>query len=729
MLTYSEDQHSSIILVIDDDVTIRFMVKESLEQLGFVVEEAENGLQGIERARELKPEIILLDVMMPEMDGFTACPLIRELPECRHTPILMMTGLDDIESINISYQVGATDFTTKPINYTLLSHRLFYMLRSKQTADDLRVNQERLVQTQRLAKVGYWEWDFNNLMSWSEQVAETFWLPQDKLFGDTTYFFQNLHKQDFEKVKSALKLARDKQQNFSIEYRLKNKSGQSRIVFHEVGVKYNDSGKPISLIGTIQDITDRKRAELKIQRLVNHDKVTGLPNRISLRKKLEKITTQKYSNDHLTAILTLDLDHFKRLNDTLGHNRGDELLRKITSRLILCIEEYENKTDNDLSSTIIHKHKSSLENTLAHFGGDEFVVMMDGIKAVEDAATMARKINAIISKPADINGDEISVTASIGISVFPEDGSDVDTLLKQSGTALYHAKREGRNCYKFFTARMNARAFERLSLEVNLRKALENDQFLLFYQPKVDAMSGQILGMEALIRWKHPELGMISPAEFIPVAEQTGLIVPMGQWIFEESCRFIKTLQEQGLSSLTIAINLSGLQFSQTNLLSTLSDTVKEAGINPQQIELEITESLIMNDVDQAIVTLNCFKDFGFSIAIDDFGTGYSSLAYLKKFPISTLKIDQSFVRGVHKDPDDRAIIQAVITLAHSLSLKVVAEGIEEKEQLSVLKEQGCDIIQGYYFSQPLCGEEFIEWAKQHNEDPVDDLEATMVVS
>jgi len=728
MLPFNEDRYSSIILVVDDDITIRFMVKESLEQLGFLVEEAENGIQAVERARELKPDIILLDVMMPEMDGFTACPLIREIPECQHTPILMMTGLDDLESINKSYQVGATDFTTKPINYTLLSHRLLYMLRSKQTADDLRASQVRLDQAQRLAKVGYWEWDFNNLVSWSEQVTDTFWLPSDKLFGETTYFFQNLHKKDFEKVKAALKLARDKEQNFSIEYRLKNKSGQSRVVFHEAEVSYNDSGKATSLIGTIQDITDRKKAEHEIQKLANFDKVTGLPNRTSLRQKLEKIVSQKYSGDHITAILTLDLDHFKRLNDTLGHDRGDDLLRKTATRLSSCIEEYEHETDVDLSSTRIHNAKPSLENTLAHFGGDEFVVMMNGIRAAENAAIMARKINEAISQPVEINGNEISVTTSIGISVFPEDGTDVDTLIKQSGAALYHAKSEGRNCYKFFTATMNARAFERLSLEVNLRKALENDQFLLFYQPKVDAISGQALGMEALIRWKHPELGMISPAEFIPVAEQTGLIIPIGKWIFEESCRFIKIMKERGLPPLTIAVNLSGAQFSQSDLLSTLSDTVKKAGINPQQIELEITESLIMNDIEQAINTLNQLREFGFSIAIDDFGTGYSSLAYLKKFPITTLKIDQSFIQGIHKDPDDRSIVQAIISLAHSLRLKVIAEGIEEKEQLCVLRDQGCDIIQGYYFSRPLGEEDLIEWTKQQDKDPVEDLEGTMVV-
>ncbi len=723
MLSINDNRLNSVILVVDDDITIRFMVKESLEQLGFIVEEAENGKQAIERAKELKPDLILLDVMMPEMDGFTACPLLKELPECLHTPILMMTGLDDLESINKSYQVGATDFTTKPINYTLLSHRLFYMLRSKQTADDLRASQERLDQAQRLAKLGYWEWDFNDLVSWSEQVTETFLLPSNKQFSDIGYFFQYLDKDDIEKVKSALKLAKEKQQNFSIEYHLQKGTDLSRVIFHEAEINYDEAGSPISLIGTIQDITERKRAEEEILKLANFDKVSGLPNRTSIRQKLEKIVSQKCTTNQNTAILTLDLDHFKRLNDTLGHDRGDELLRKIGTRLSDYLEAYSYEVNGALT-----KQSAMLEMTLGHFGGDEFVLLMSGIKAAEDAAIMSRKINEVISEPIEVNGNAISLTTSIGISVFPDDGKDVDTLLKQSGAALYHAKSEGRNSYKFFTASMNARAFERLSLEVNLRRAIEENQFLLFYQPKVDAMTGKILGVEALIRWKHPELGMISPAEFIPVAEQTGLIIPIGQWIFEESCRFIKSMLDKGLPSLSIAVNISGTQFNEKNLLTTLSNTVNEAGVNPQQIELEITESLIMKDVDQAIETLHQLRDFGFSIAIDDFGTGYSSLSYLKKFPITTLKIDQSFIQEIHKDADDRAIVQAVISLAHSLRLKVVAEGIEEKEQLEVLKEQGCDIIQGYFFSRPLCGEDLIEWTTQHADDQIEDLEATLVV-
>ncbi len=727
MLPVNEEKNSPLILVIDDDVTIRFMINETLETLGFIVEEAENGIQGIERARELKPDIILLDVMMPEMDGFTACPQIREIPHCRHTPVLMMTGLDDIESINKAYQVGATDFATKPLNYTLLSHRLLYMLRSKQTADELRANQEKLDHAQRLAKLGYWEWDLNNFVTWSEQVTETFWLPKGKTCGELSYFFQNLHKKDMEKVRAALKLAKEKEQNFSLEYRVRNHEGKVRIIFHEAKVNYNEGRKPISLIGTIQDITERKRAEYEIQKLANYDKVTGLPNRTSLRQKLEKIIARAPSSQQVTAILTLDLDHFKRLNDTLGHQAGDQLLRKIASRLNEFIENSAYGSV-DLTSTRLQQKKHALELTLSHFGGDEFVILIDGAPTIENVASIARKLNEIIAEPIDLDGNVISMTASIGISAWPEDGKDVDTLLKQSGSALYHAKSEGRNCYKFFTAAMNARAFERLSLEINLRKAIEKEQFMLFYQPKVDALSGSILGMEALIRWKHPELGMISPADFIPVAEQTGMIIPIGQWIFEEACRFLNKIEEHNLPPLTVALNLSGAQFTQKGLPEELGNSVAKAGIAPQQIELEITESLLMENIEEAIKIMNRLREIGFSIAIDDFGTGYSSLSYLKRFPAATLKIDQSFIRDIDKDADDRSIVQAIITLAHSLRLKVVAEGIEKREQLAVLREQGCDLIQGYYYSHPLCCEDFLDWISNREDDPVDELEATMAI-
>ncbi len=720
-----ETQHSSVILVVDDDITIRFMVKESLEQQGFIVEEAENGKQAIEQAQQLKPDIILLDVMMPEMDGFEACAFIRKIPECEHTPILMMTGLEDIKSIDRSYEAGATDFATKPINYTILSHRIIYMLRSKQTADDLRASQEKLGHAQRLAKLGYWEWDFSQHVSWSEQITNTFWLKPEKSSGDITYFFQNIYKKDMGKVKAALKLARDKQQNFKLEYRIKNSAGKIRVVYHEAEITYLDSGKPHHLIGTIQDITDRKHAESKIEKLSNYDKVTGLANRTLLRRKLEKVISSHNSDDHIAAILTLGLDHFKRINDTLGHQSGDELLRNVAARLNQCIEEY---IEDDMSSTRMYHAKSTLEIVLAHLGGDEFVVLMDGIHAVEAAAIMSRMINSAIAEPVEINSNVVSITTSIGISAYPEDGSDVESLLKQSGAALYHAKNEGRNCYKFFTTSMNSRAYERLTLEVNLRKAIMEKQFVLFYQPKVDAMSGKLRGMEALIRWQHPDLGMISPADFIPVAEQTGMIIPIGQWVLEETCRFINKMQEEGFPAPTVAINLSGVQFGQTDLPKILSNTIEDYGIESKHIQLEITESLIMNDVEQAINTLKTLRNLGFSIAIDDFGTGYSSLSYLKKFPVTTLKVDQSFVQDIEKDEDDRAIVQAVISLAHSLRLKVIAEGIEEVGQLKILQEQNCDIIQGHYFSCPLPGEDLIDWAKQRNEDLVDKLEVKLTV-
>ncbi len=713
MFSNSNGRDTSLILVVDDDITVRFMVRESLEQIGFQVEEAENGQRAVDRVEELKPDIILLDVMMPIMDGFDACEKIRAIPECKYIPILMMTGLDDLDSINRSYQVGATDFATKPINYLLLSHRLLYMLRSKETADDLRASQDRLDHAQRIAKLGYWEWDFDtNLVNWSVQVGEILDLPPTRTFGDADYFFQNVHKKEIDKVLDTIQTAKRDKHKLGIEHRVVSRSMQVKTVYQEAEILVNDNGEPIRLMGTIQDITERKKAENKIERLSHYDKVTGLPNRVFLRRKLNQAIANNRNTQQVLAVLTLDLDHFQRLNDSLGHTSGDEVLREVGKRLNSCLAHDQNHGTgpNDHYTGI----NLSAEITLAHFGGDEFVVVMDGLAEVEEAAIMARRINEEIAKPVSINGNQLSVSVSIGISAFPDDGEDVDTLLKQSGSALYHAKSEGRNCYKFFTSSMNARAFERLSLEVNLRKALDENQFMLFYQPKVSGLTTEVTSMEALIRWRHPELGMVSPAEFIPVAEQTGLIIPLGEWIFAEACRHIKFMQEKSLPNLSVAVNLSGAQFDQENLPRELIRIVNDIGVDPAQIELEITESLIMNNVDRAIGILNELRELGFSIAIDDFGTGYSSLSYLKRFPISTLKIDQSFIRDIDHDPDDAAIVEAIIALAHSLRLKVVAEGVEDQPQLDLLQEKKCDLIQGYFYSRPLSGDDFIVWANEH---------------
>lgn len=716
MFSSANGRDSSLILVVDDDITIRFMVRESLEQIGFQVAEAENGEQAIEVVSAQKPDLILLDVMMPVMDGFDACERIRALPEGKYTPILMMTGLDDLDSINRSYQVGATDFATKPINYLLLSHRLLYMLRSKETADDLRSSQSRLDHAQRIAKLGYWEWDFDtDLINWSDQVGEIFDLPTGRSFGDLHYFFQNIHKKEQENVIKTVQQARHNKRNYGLEHRVVSTSMQVKTVYQEAEIIFNDAGDAIRLMGTIQDITERKKAENKIERLSHYDKVTGLPNRVFLRRKLNQAITNNRNSKQVVALLTLDLDHFKRLNDTLGHTLGDEMLREVGKRLGTCITNFNAATN--INADHFSPTKSHLDMTLAHFGGDEFVVMLDGLSKIEDAAIISRQINKEIARPITIDGKPISISVSIGISTFPDDGADVDSLLKQSSAALHHAKSEGRNCYKFFTSSMNARAFERLSLEINLRKALEENQFMLFYQPKVSGFTGDVVSMEALIRWRHPELGMVSPAEFIPVAEQTGLIIPLGEWIFAEACRHVQKMQQEGLHNLTVAVNLSGAQFDQENLPRKLSKIVQDTGISPAQIELEITESLIMNNVERAITILNELRELGFSIAIDDFGTGYSSLSYLKRFPISTLKIDQSFIRDINHDHDDASIVEAVIRLAHSLRLKVVAEGVEDQSQLEILRKHNCDMIQGYFYSRPLAAEDFIEWAKENQAD------------
>jgi predicted signal transduction protein with EAL and GGDEF domain len=405
----------------------------------------------------------------------------------------------------------------------------------------------------------------------------------------------------------------------------------------------------------------------------------------------------------------INLDHFQRINDTLGINIGDELLREVARRLSDCSYDEERNLEATLWRFPVAEGSGDL---VAHLGGDEFVVILPNLCDIEDAAMVARRISANLARPMSLRNNDFCITASIGISVYPDDGHDAEDMLKQCGAALNCAKNDGRNCYRFYKSSMNARAYERLVMEAKLRQALDLQQFRIYYQPRVSADGENVLGMEALIRWAHPDLGMIPPAEFIPIAEETGLIILIGQWILAEVCRQVVEWRTMGLPALRVSVNLSPVQFKHESLHRNLTEILAKSGLEPRFLELEITESLLMHDVESTITLLHKLKAVGLSISIDDFGTGYSSLSYLKRFPISTLKIDQSFVRDLKNDPDDVAIVQAIIALAHSLRLQVVAEGVEQKSQMNILRELGCDEVQGYYFSRALPPEAFAAWVQ-----------------
>ncbi|MBI5461778.1 MAG: EAL domain-containing protein [Gammaproteobacteria bacterium] len=448
----------------------------------------------------------------------------------------------------------------------------------------------------------------------------------------------------------------------------------------------DERGNTLHYAGVFADLTEKKQAEARAHYLAYYDTLTELPNRQLLEERLKQALTAAPGNHRMTALLHLDLDRFRHINDSLGYAFGDRLLRAVASRL----------TEHIRGS-----------DTLARFTGDEFAVMLADIGDVENAAQVAEKILATMTQPFELDGREIFVTPSIGIAVYPLDGDDKDDLIKAADTAMGHAKTQGGNTYRFYNSEMNQGISQRLTLESSLRRALEREEFLLHYQPQVSLSSGAIIGMEALLRWQHPERGLIAPAEFIPLLEENGLIVPVGEWVLRTACAQTSRWRNEGLLDLRVAVNLSERQFRQSDLTAMVDRVLRETDLTPQQLELEITESLMIQDVQTTITTLHQLHTLGIQISIDDFGTGYSSLSYLKKLPIGKIKIDQSFVREICVDPDDAAIANSIIGLGHSLRMQVIAEGVETVEQLEYLCAQGCDEIQGYYFSRPLPAENF----------------------
>lgn len=441
----------------------------------------------------------------------------------------------------------------------------------------------------------------------------------------------------------------------------------------------------------MQIMTERKQAHL--YHLAHYDALTGLPNRLLFEDRLTQALAQKHRTGQLVALLFLDLDRFKAINDTFGHAVGDLLLRAVAQRLTQSVRE---------------------SDTVARMGGDEFTLIFGGLREPQDAGQIAHLILEAMTKPFLLEGHEVHVSTSIGITLYPLDTNGIaekkraiEILLKNADTAMYQAKDQGKNNYQFFKAEMNVTTLERLLLENDLRKALENNEFILHYQPRIHCADGSVSGMEALIRWRHPTLGLVSPATFIPLAEETGLIVPIGEWVLRTACAQTKTWLDAGMRPLRVAVNISARQFKHADLIVTIKNVLQDTGLNPIYLEVELTEGLAMENVKQTVITLNALNDLGVSIAIDDFGTGYSSLSYLKRFPVDFLKIDQSFVRDIGSN-DSAAIARTIIAMAHNLQLEVVGEGVETVEQLDFLRRHDCEEVQGYFFSRPLPAEEFI---------------------
>jgi predicted signal transduction protein with EAL and GGDEF domain/FixJ family two-component response regulator len=697
-----------VVLVADDDPVMRMLMLEMLGQVGLHAIAAENGEEAVALAQARAPDLILLDVDMPGMDGFAACRAIRQGDNGAIVPIIMVTGGDDIEAVTSAYEAGATDFVSKPINWPILGHRVLYVLRASDAIVRLRIadahNRAVLAAIPdtffRMNKDGVYldyapghERGFASRRGHGQGQAGSVRTGAPFTRADCIgkhigeVLPQDIAARMLDQVVSVL----DTQHVRSVEYTLL-RSGQP----HHFEARLVATG-PDEVLGLVRDISERKRTEEQIRRLAYCDSLTGIPNRQAFLETLERELQRSKTGNKKFAVLFMDLDAFKRVNDTLGHDVGDHLLQIVSERL------RETTRPSDLVSRGELPGSADLDqpNNLARLGGDEFTILIPDLERVEHALNVAHRVKEAMRRPFLIEGHEIFVTASIGISLFPEDGDDCNSLLKFADTAMYHAKNCGKNNAKLYSSSLTMKIMSHVKLEVGLRKAIQNDELYLLYQPQIDVSTSQIVGVEALVRWRHPERGIISPTEFIPLAEETGLIVPIGEWVLRTACTQAMAWQHLTRRALRMAVNLSAKQFKDENLSQIVLSALNETGLEPRLLELELTEGTLMDDANATLATLELLRGIGVFLSIDDFGTGYSSMNYLKRFDVRTLKIDRSFISGLPQDLENAAITRAIIAMAHGLKMVVVAEGVETGEQLLLLQEYGCDLVQGYHLGHP----------------------------
>jgi diguanylate cyclase (GGDEF)-like protein len=698
------------ILVVDDDAGGRRLTRATLAKAGFHVTEAGDGEAALDAMRGGLPELVLMDVSMPVMDGFTACAALRRLSGGDRVPVIMMTGLDDTESIERAFEAGATDFVTKPINWAVLPHRVRYMLRASSAINELQQNERRLSNAQRIGEMGDWEWNLrDDRVSASAQASRIF--AHERLLANVSgeMFFATLHGDDRERWAQAIEWAASHAEGFAIELRILRPGGEVRHVHQQVEViESSSTGCAVRLAGAVHDITRRKDAEEQIRRLAYYDALTGLPNRLLFTDQLSRALAHAERNRRRIATMFVDLDNFKRVNDTLGHRAGDQLLREASGRLVAALRGQDS----------VARGADFGDNSIARLGGDEFIVLMTDVQQAQDAARAARRLVDTLSEPFVIDGTEIFCGGSVGVALYPEDGTDVDTLLMNADTAMYRAKARSRGAYQLYDKAMNESALDHLRMETRLRRAIERSEFALHYQPRIDVATGRIVGAEALIRWQHPERGMLQPADFIPLVEQAGLVVPVGEWALETACRQSAEWRRMGLREIPVAVNLASTHLREKSLPGLVARTLKRNGVPARCLEIEVTESILLADPELAVRIAQELNEMGIQLSIDDFGTGYSSMGYLKRLPLAALKIDRSFVRDIDTDPEDEAIVSAIIALARSLKLRVVAEGVETQAQLTLLQAMRCDEYQGFLHSRAVEAAEFAELLGQHEVQP-----------
>ncbi len=682
------DADRPLVLIVDDEDLTRLFARQTLEAAGFRVEEATDGDLGLAAIQQLAPDLVMLDVLMPIRDGFEVCAALRSLPERSETPVLMMTGLEDADAIDRAYAVGATDFITKPIRWHLLPHRVRYILRTTKAVAALATSQSKLVEAQRLAGLTAWEWDIGRgSLTWSNETLHDFGLEGD--IGSIEAFWQLVHADDRELIRHAFVAALKGQKQFKQDFRVVLPNGAVKYFHGQSQTQYGPDGRATHMAGTAQDITERKRMEDEVRKLALYDPLTGLPNRILFREELDRALHRAQRTGTMIGVMFLDLDKFKRINDSLGHDKGDYLLREVASRL---------------------RHVARGEDVVARFGGDEFTLIVAPLKNADEASRVAQRIGMAFAEPVQLEGQELFASISIGISIYPTDASDALGLIKNADTAMYAAKSMGRNGYQFYDRSMNESTLAKLEFDAAMRHGLSRGEFVLHYQPRIDTRSGAVVGCEALIRWNHPTQGLLLPGKFIGIAEDSGFIIPMGKWVIDQACWRQRAWRDLGMPRIPIAINLSALHVVRPEIVAEIHEALSRHGIEGRDIELEVTETVFVQDTANSAAILGDLSAMGIKIVIDDFGVGFSSLNYLQRMPVSTLKIDRSFVNQAPNSHRNGAIVKAIVSMAKSLGLGVIAEGVETPEERDFLIGIGCDEMQGYWFGRPVPENEFAQF-------------------
>jgi diguanylate cyclase (GGDEF)-like protein/PAS domain S-box-containing protein len=692
---------SQNILLIEDDLSYATAIREALTDSGhgaFQVEWVRHCIEGLERLvksgrqEKHRPDgiaAVLANLFLADSHGIgTFDRLFCAAPQI---PILVLSATQDEEIAKLAVQHGAQDYLLKTkFDGDAFPKALASMVERAANAEALYEEKERAQVTLNSIGDGVMSIDIWGHVTYLNTVAETLtgWTREEAAGRPLAEVFSVIDSTSRKPVQNPMLLAirQNKTVGLTPNCVLVRRDGFEAAIEDSAAPIHDRRGHVTGAVMVFHDVSAARALSARMSYLAQHDSLTDLPNRILLKDRLTQSMSLAQRHRQKLAVLYLDVDRFKHINDSLGHAIGDRVLQSVAQRLLVCVR----------SSDTVSRH-----------GGDEFVILLADAVHAQDAIVSVDKILLALAAPHLIEKHDLSITASIGIAVYPDDGTDAETLMKHADFAMLHAKDSGRNNYQFFKPEMNVRALERQSLETGLRHALEQQQFVLHYQPKMNLETGAIVGAEALIRWRHPQRGLVAPGHFIPVAEECGFIVPISRWVLRESCRQARAWQDAGLPPLRIAINASAVELRSKDFVAGVRAILAETHLDPRYLELEFTEAFLMHDVKSSVAVLQELKEMGVQLALDDFGTGYSSLSYLKRFPIDTLKIDQSFVRDLITDADDASIVRAVIGMGESLRMLVIAEGVETREQLAFLREHSCPEGQGFYFSHPVAAGEF----------------------